>query len=1797
MGKGKVTMGKKSSSASAGTRKKHARKAGKDEDEVSTGRPQRGQKRGPDNKKLSKKERKALAKVKQYIPPPKPPAPPIPDPLDGQGLARSLPAELVVVLRRLGKKDGVTRRKGLDEFREQWVAPLLEEGGGEEAATQRDITAAAVEAALPVWLHNVASLLQSPSHRVQALALHNDLLSLPHMRGVLLDTLAGGYLPGTQDRDIIGSWLVAALEEGRRAGGKALAVWDSVVRFDPLPVEENVPTAQLDLVPHFPALAEYLSLSTLDPQTLHRDIHPAPVQVAFEKERPTTKGKKGAQPKSRASPAPTATPPVEEDSEVAEERWARYRVGGLVGLGWMVSKLPGANFERPPEEFAALLANPVLWSALGMAVAVPDVTPIGSQPPIRRAAYNLLSTFQDAYPAEVSRAELLEIISLSVLSNCWQEKQAVVWEAAGTALLKFLTKNRSSWLVSPKADQDGGDDSDDDDDEDDDEGSTQPTSRAETPAGRSAVGDDAIPTKAFDGFLEFASTICPTIPHLTYPLLVVIVSTVPTALLPLSSPPSLALQNLFSHLWSPADARLLSTHSLGGQPSALQAFLQSTADIATYLFEKTGDETQAWLVKDQLGTRLWGEGVVDMGGKGGRRGAPPVETEAKIAAKAVSKVLDIAPNSLSAFMEEVERSTLDRSFDEKHAFLARALPALTCLREAGPSVHQPIDEIIVKLADGCTERLFEVNDAAPALAEVLVAILRARKDLFPPERVHVLSQGLQAHLRELVGALSPALVAKLFDAVATAASAGEKEALLTTLWDFVTSDREQGPRFALVTGILGNGPGLVGAQRLDAIAREAVRVALSSDDAAAISIASQAVVSDDWLSDEARDDVLSSVTAAAQDVVDELLSESVDAVVPSTPFAILAAYAAKHLDKLVASDTYIPAVVAAHHLVVLVPRMGLDVSVPPSPSKIWAAAASLPDESKATLSAAISRSLAELLGCVSCRADPDALVDVALMTDLGTQPSPASVAGSLLPPADELISQLAAHTSQPPHPALPVIDPQVPTGGVVEPVSRASDFDAAGRSRAARYVEAGLALLRVDRSLVTGLPHLLNVALSAEVLASDAAAIPGASRGMYTPEASPTALDGVVRDAQGALSFSLSLVDEAPLAWHKATVEQLRAGKPAENADYLQHLLGDLRAAVAEKTSDVAPRAFYAVLSRHLRRSEAGEAEGEVWLTYAMQMSEKQLAQAIILAIKPFMLDTKAFDVAQNRLANALTGISIKNVNEKGVPALRLLAASAPPQDSLSVFLPQQRAVFVLRHVGGWLTSEDEAADDLSDEVDTRVAELYAALTPIVQDLSGAHWDGIFDLIESGLESCALDDPESYPLLHAVLALLTEVRDLASSNKALRDLWVNKDTHLAGVVKLFLQCRDAASEPLQLIHAQLLDLLGDASPEVMAAAGLSELCELLSQSTSAAIQRTAYRILAQVARKSTAELVLEVEADVSEEPAPPRDIKLPTDLVAIAEAGRGVDWHEEPSVSVVTAQLLAWMGILDHFDDASRTLRWAYLDQLTSTKLLDEALLPLLFAMLGVSEVGAWNFPASAYAVDEFYCDLFEPEDLTDLTPLASHVYYRTLVTIPSAMRAYYEGLKDRQLSLSLLSFTARNFSPVIIAHEFSALRAPRALAELTDEGLSVRIAQGGGGTAGAGAAEAIASYTVDDQPMEIGIRLPAEFPLKAVDVRDLRRVGVPENKWRGWLMGVQQTITSRNGLILEALTVFKKNVVLHFEGVVECAICYSIISLTDRTLPTKPCRTCKNRFHGSCLFKWFNSSHTSSCPMCRSLF
>lgn len=108
------------SSASSATRKKKAQKAAKKgvADGPNNGSatstqptPQRGQKKVKGKAKEPKK--------KVYIPPQKPKQDNI-DPLDSLGLANFLPSDLVVLLRKAGKKDVVTRSRALEGILE-WI--------------------------------------------------------------------------------------------------------------------------------------------------------------------------------------------------------------------------------------------------------------------------------------------------------------------------------------------------------------------------------------------------------------------------------------------------------------------------------------------------------------------------------------------------------------------------------------------------------------------------------------------------------------------------------------------------------------------------------------------------------------------------------------------------------------------------------------------------------------------------------------------------------------------------------------------------------------------------------------------------------------------------------------------------------------------------------------------------------------------------------------------------------------------------------------------------------------------------------------------------------------------------------------------------------------------------------------------------------------------------------------------------------------------------------------------------------------------------------------------------------------------------------------------------------------------------------------------------------------------------------------------------------------------------------------------------------------------------------------------
>ncbi|XVF46152.1 hypothetical protein PTKIN_Ptkin03bG0003900 [Pterospermum kingtungense] len=220
----------------------------------------------------------------------------------------------------------------------------------------------------------------------------------------------------------------------------------------------------------------------------------------------------------------------------------------------------------------------------------------------------------------------------------------------------------------------------------------------------------------------------------------------------------------------------------------------------------------------------------------------------------------------------------------------------------------------------------------------------------------------------------------------------------------------------------------------------------------------------------------------------------------------------------------------------------------------------------------------------------------------------------------------------------------------------------------------------------------------------------------------------------------------------------------------------------------------------------------------------------------------------------------------------------------------------------------------------------------------------------------------------------------------------------------------------------------------------------------------------------------------------------------------------------------------------------------------------------------------------------FSVESLWPIGPvkvaaLAGATYGLMLRMLPAYVRGWFSDLRDRSTSSLIESFTRTWCSPPLIANELSLIKT----ANFADENFSVSVSKS--------ANEVVATYTKDETGMDLIIRLPASYPLRPVDVDCMRSLGISEVKQRKWLMSMMLFVRNQNGALAEAIRTWKRNFDKEFEGVEECPICYSVIHTTNHSLPRLACKTCKHKFHAACLYKWFSTSHKSSCPLCQSPF
>ncbi|KAK9471701.1 uncharacterized protein V1510DRAFT_431063 [Dipodascopsis tothii] len=588
------------------------------------------------------------------------------------------------------------------------------------------------------------------------------------------------------------------------------------------------------------------------------------------------------------------------------------------------------------------------------------------------------------------------------------------------------------------------------------------------------------------------------------------------------------------------------------------------------------------------------------------------------------------------------------------------------------------------------------------------------------------------------------------------------------------------------------------------------------------------------------------------------------------------------------------------------------------------------------------------------------------------------------------------------------------------------------------------------------------------------------------------------------------------------------------------------------------------------------------------------------------------------RLRNELASNIIGFRKQEGLPALLAQLALLNvllhdvTADGWEPF-PPQRAMLLLRRVLDLLAAGAAEDDAAFRYVRVEVFQLLLYVLPIVKGSYGEHWAQAVGLVLAALatlESPAVQaaalaaDSELTALQFYALKLYGLLRAIHEDNDDLLDAFIEQGpafkARLLGLLVAMADV-DNTSQPRILCAALLSRYALDI--KFTSRDNQADLYPILNTDCEP-LQKTILKIQSRRIAEAREELLVEAALDSADV----LDISLPFELLSfVMEAPNSYDPSQFGGKSAneqalrrlgadyqVRLYFYAWMLILEHFKDSSSKVRAKYIENLKEGDYVD-VLLGTVFGLLNMQS-SARMVDGSRFEVERYDPDQDSTEDPgRNLQWLVVHVYYLALYNVPSMCRSVWSDIRNRQLSTAVETFTQKYVSPTLIRHELStvqdSLKNPEAagLGSAEDnENIEIKVSKVTG--------DVTAQFMVDEYVLEMVIHVPEAFPLRDVYIEGPRRVGVKENQWRAWLLASQALINSQNGTILDALILFKRNFNLHFEGVTECAICYSILH-QDRTLPNKRCQTCKNKFHAGCLYQWFRSSGQNTCPLCRTNF
>lgn len=698
------------------------------------------------------------------------------------------------------------------------------------------------------------------------------------------------------------------------------------------------------------------------------------------------------------------------------------------------------------------------------------------------------------------------------------------------------------------------------------------------------------------------------------------------------------------------------------------------------------------------------------------------------------------------------------------------------------------------------------------------------------------------------------------------------------------------------------------------------------------------------------------------------------------------------------------------------------------------------------------------------------------------------------------------------------------------------------------------------------------------------------------------------------LKISLStLFTEHILSEPSHLVETIN-GSLRENQDPRVSILETLGLEVAGNGPFTPLQFFYArILVQHLNtvlEPMSLSSFDALEIQYTKLANNPLKLSVFLTSASKFIGQSKKFDRIRNFVFGEILGVkSSAQIMTLGKTWITL-AINFLNVDEKYEIMPKHKMGMLINHISDWLES-DIAYDPAFIPMRSLLAVFFTSLIPLNEDLPEKMWEQAVDLCLNNLSTAQVESRE-IELRYFSMKLFVRLSN--SLNDDLYPQWSeSKNSILEELVELMIN-KDieeknlkANNQPVILGNELMERILKKVSiPKSVVADNNDKFYDLLSTSKFLNLQRLATSFLHKYVLETQQDFVVEYQlrkSNLGDGTTDDDTARLPAVLVSNVSQFKSDlgDVFEDEEFHTVAKFLWSWLLIFDHFKDTTFAIRSDHINQLKSSGCIED-LFKTIFGVVDITnnaflkklvsepidkkvKINPENCLIQFYNVSE---GCIGESVLHEMHFLLVHLYYLSFQYLGSFVQLWFNEIRDLQLKQQVEKFSVRFVSPLLISRMLTDVETAKTKLTDSDDNLTIKVNKVTN--------EIKSVYLIDEQIMEMVVKIPDTFPLSNVSVQGPLRLGVKENQWKAWLLASQRVVSLTNGSIIECIELFNKNISLHFSGFEECSICYSILH-QDHSLPSKVCPLCLNKFHAACLYKWFKSSGSSTCPLCRSSF